>query len=462
MDKLNELRAKVEELRSEIARLSEIDNITPDDDARLSAALEEFETRKGELDEAEIRAARIEAAKSATVERAVGFDPPQVIKKVGAYDVDLRSARGGELRDHARRILDDKKVTHHLTNADLAKVERLTATLGDKHNQHFIATMRPEYRSAFGKMMSGRDWAIEPDERRALEEVRAWSVGTDSAVIPELFDPTVIASNDGVVNPIRQVSRIVTGTADVWEGITSAGVTASWDAEATEVSDDDPAFVRPTITAHKAAAFVPFSIEFGGDWEALGSEVVRMFADAKDRLEGTGFATGSGSSQPYGIVTALDANTNVEVTPTTDGSFGVEDIYKVWAALPARWRPNATWMMPLSTTNRVRQFGTSTNYHGYTVDLTETYGFRLLGRPAYENSSMADTATLTTGALNLLIVGDFSQYVIYDRIGMGVELIPHLFSTGSGRPTGSRGYYAYWRVGADSIVDTAFRLLQNQ
>ena len=68
--------------------------------------------------------------------------------------------------------------------------------------------------------------------------------------------------------------------------------------------------------------------------------------------------------------------------------------------------------------------------------------------------------TATTAHQNVLVVGDFSQFVIADRVGLTVELIPHLFGATNGRPTGQRGWFAYKRVGSDSVDDSAFRLLQ--
>jgi HK97 family phage major capsid protein len=83
---------------------------------------------------------------------------------------------------------------------------------------------------------------------------------------------------------------------------------------------------------------------------------------------------------------------------------------------------------------------------------------QLLGRSVYESEDM--DGTLNTGAENyFLVYGDFSNYVIADRIGMTVEFIPHLFGTTNGRPKGQRGWYAYYRVGADSVNDGAFRIL---
>lgn len=59
---------------------------------------------------------------------------------------------------------------------------------------------------------------------------------------------------------------------------------------------------------------------------------------------------------------------------------------------------------------------------------------------------------------NLLVYGDLQNYVISQRIGSSVELIPHLFGTNR-RPTGARGVWMWVRYGADSINDAAFRML---
>lgn len=480
MSKLPELRNKVAELRDEIVRLSAIEDITPEDDAALSAHLDEFAARQAELDDLEARAARIDAVKATEVKRDAGtvrFDAPNVITRPATYDYDLRSIRtDGEKRDAVMRVLDDdvtkyvpEKIRADVLEAIERKVFSVDAEAANSrkqnagHAEHFLATMRPEYIRGYAKLMTGAH-DITSEERQALDEARAWSNSSDSTVIPELFDPTVALTNAGAVNPFRQIGTIKSGTADVWEGLHSAGVTASWDTEGTEVSDDDPAFTRPTITAHKGAVFVPFSVEFQGDAAAVVAELGMMFADAKDRLESTAFATGSGTGQPKGIITALDAVTFAEITPTTDGSFGVEDLYKLMNNLSPRWRGNSSWVASMNVANRVRAFGTALG-HAYTVDLTGSYTFAPLGRPLYESSDYPAPTTLTTGSQNLLTFGDHSRYYIYDRIGLSTEFIPHLFSTGNGRPMGQRGVYGWWRTGADMFFvgsTPPVLLLQNQ
>ena len=65
----------------------------------------------------------------------------------------------------------------------------------------------------------------------------------------------------------------------------------------------------------------------------------------------------------------------------------------------------------------------------------------------------------TTSGTIMAILGDFSQFVIYDRIGVNVEYIANVVD-GSGVPTGQRGLVAYKRVGSDVTDLDAFRLLK--
>jgi HK97 family phage major capsid protein len=58
----------------------------------------------------------------------------------------------------------------------------------------------------------------------------------------------------------------------------------------------------------------------------------------------------------------------------------------------------------------------------------------------------------------ILLYGDFTQFVIVDRVGTTLEVIPNLVGTNR-RPTGQRGALLWFRTGSDSVVDNAFRLL---
>jgi HK97 family phage major capsid protein len=124
-------------------------------------------------------------------------------------------------------------------------------------------------------------------------------------------------------------------------------------------------------------------------------------------------------------------------------------------ALPARWRPNARWMMSLPILNGYRQLPQATGLN-YSVINDATTPPTALGWPVYENSNM--DSTLTGGAADYLVLsGDFRQFVIVDRIGTSIEVIPHLFGAAQ-RPTGQRGAYLHFRTGSGVLVRDAFRL----
>ena len=81
----------------------------------------------------------------------------------------------------------------------------------------------------------------------------------------------------------------------------------------------------------------------------------------------------------------------------------------------------------------------------------------LLGKGVEEWSAMA--TAVTTGS-KWAIYGDFRNFLVADRLGFQVELIPHLFGATNRFPTGQRGAYYYWRVGSDVLVQNAFRYLE--
>jgi HK97 family phage major capsid protein len=460
--KLDELRSSVAALKSEIETLAAAEDITPEQDARLSAALDEFEARKADLDAAEERAARIEAAKSVVTERAAGFDAPQVMKRTET-NVDVRSASRMEIRDAALKIVE--KDGKGLAARQLDHVDRLLNTRngntdGGEIAKRLVLTETDAYRSAFVKGVTQAAPAYTAEEAAAINEFRAAALSPDSAGgfgVPVLIDPTIILTSGAADAPILNLARVVTVTTDAWKGVSSAGVSWSYDAEASEVSDDAASLVQPSIDIYTARGFIPYSIEVGQDYPGFAEEMRRLLDQGYIDLVASQSMTGS---TPVGIFTALDANTNVEVVVTTDGLFGAVDLLNVWKSLPERYKARATWIMSTDVENEIRSFSANDTGAYYTVNLTQGGIGNLFGRPVI-TSDYAPEFTGTTGAANILVVGDFSNFVVAQRAGMTVELVSHLFGTTNNRPTGQRGWFAYARHGFDSVNDNGFRLLQN-
>lgn len=454
------VRKRAEELEAELRAIDEAAG-----DRRLNPA---EQARWDELD-GELRDVREDLARESRKDRV-----SESRARWGSLSVDSTPSTvapaavarmgGQEARSAALRILDG---AYHLAARQGDHVDALLRSHergqdGAQVAKLILMTESPEYRSAFQRVVTEAHPVLteaEAQALRAVQEYRAAS-STDNAGgygVPALIDPTIILTAQQSGNPFWDLATIKTITTDQWKGISSAGVTWSWDSEAAEVSDDAPTLAQPAVPVYTARGFVPYSLEIGMDYPGFAGEIMTLLGEGYAELTAQAFATGPGSTAPTGILTALDANTNVEVLVTTDGLFAAADIDKVWAALPDRAKANATWVMNSQVNSYIAAWGDT--YGGRTVDMTGV-PTTLRQRPVKE-SSYFPTFTGTTGAANILVVGDFRKFIIAQRAGMAIEPIPHLFGVTNGLPTGQRGMFAWARVGSDAADDTAFRLLQN-
>lgn len=178
-----------------------------------------------------------------------------------------------------------------------------------------------------------------------------------------------------------------------------------------------------------------------------------MFSDAKDILESDKFlkGLGHGSTQPEGLLVGANNGTVVTVTASV---VAVADLYAVENALAPRWRGRASWTGGKAFYQKIRQFDTGGGASLWT-QLRFGYPGDLIGYPAYEWSDYS--GAVTTPNSTVATIGDFNQFMIIDRVGMSVELIPHMFHTSNNLPSGQRGLFAYWRNTSDVTVAAAFR-----
>jgi HK97 family phage major capsid protein len=148
------------------------------------------------------------------------------------------------------------------------------------------------------------------------------------------------------------------------------------------------------------------------------------------------------------------------VVVQTTGALGAVDVRAAWSNLPERYRPRATWVMSPSVLAKVSAFGNGLALSDFTVNLLADGTSVLTGRPVVV-TDYAPSFVGTTGSENFAVVGDFSRYVVVQRAGMSVELIPTVFDQASARPTGNRAWFATARHGLGVSDPNGFRLLSN-
>lgn len=481
-----EIRARVEEIRERL-RTIDAENagryIDPDSDVgqewsslnteldEHERTLEQIETRQRRLDEIARNAEHDRGTETGDDRggarggrRGRAGDRVEDIFDLSTIRASLADpvAQGQELRDRALTMIErmspaDPEVDRDHARASAERLLNLDSIDGVQA-RYFLAVGSPIYKRAFGKVLQNAPLSREEGDaiQRAQMAERALNLSSSAGgfAVPFELDPTILNISDGVINPIREIARVEQISVDEWRGITSAGITASYAAEATETTDNAPSLAQPTVSTEKAQAFVPFSIEIGQDWTGMQAQLAAMLAEAKDVLEATKFISGSGTSEPFGLLTGIGAGQDVNAA--AGQTFTLANLYSLKSALPPRYRPRARFLGDGQIFDRVRQFDTVGSSAAIWVDsLQDDTPGRLLGRPAHEASAMPDAPA--TGA-EFLVYGDFSRYLIADRVGLSIELIPHLFGSNQ-RPTGQRGIYAYWRNGAKVIDANAFRSL---
>jgi HK97 family phage major capsid protein len=246
-------------------------------------------------------------------------------------------------------------------------------------------------------------------------------------------------------------------------GVTSDGVTVTYRAEAATMTDNSPTLTQPVITARRWDAFVPYSWEVGADWpgNALQNELVRLIADARDVNDTSVFWGGTSSSnQPAGLMTSL--GTSQQVITSATATYAPGDAWALKAAIPPRFMPNTTFAAPPAIWDRTYRL--VPNASTAEPALMEGRDGPFLGRPIAEWSFNAGTSVATGGTL--MVGGDFSNYVIADRLGLTAIPIPVLFSGNTadafGYPTGQSGLAVWGRTGAGCINPNAFRVLTSR
>ena len=478
LERLRALQAERSELRDEFRTLAQAETLDDIQQSRFDeleegTALDALDTEESTLKRKLAAFDRYEKIPDRSTES--GDDPgaPNVNVRTDPFDTAslpaYGPARGSEMR--ARAVSAVEKSTRFVADAHRESVTKVLERSGRQNflSEFVLLGLREDYADGFLRKIT-HDEDLTTGERDVLRQrhmlARAMGLSDVTGVlVPAHLDPMLILAQAGSVNPFRRVCRVETGVTNVYQSVNTGGVTHAWTAENAALTDGAPSFANPTATAYKGTVLVPISYEAYEDARDREDEIMFLVSDSINNAEAIAFATGNGTTQPRGLITALDANTQAEVATATANVFAIADVYALYEAVPARWRNERTsWFSNLSILNDIRQFGTD-SLSTQTVDLTADGVTRIIGKAAYESSAMDGVIAAATKD-NILAVGDPQTYLIYDRLGTSMEFVPNLMGTTAGTVIGQRAWVAHHRTGANLTVGHAanttvgFRLLQ--
>lgn len=480
----DEKAARVTELKSSISeRAVAYPGVFPEDVQAIDdAENEEHDALVRDIAAWDSRQARLAAFAGNPAKTSPMYEAP-VVKRTPEDIYDMgeikKRARSFEevetlTRENALRSLDSSRISR---DGDISAFHDIVEHRDEGEEgkgemaRRVLLTGSPVYRRAFNKYLRGEKDLWTPEEARAAALAVTGTTTTGGYAVPYVFDPTIIRIGSYTAqNPFRQACRVETiSNGNNWRTVTVGAVTTTYITEAGAATEQGPTFGQPTYTVQSAHAFATVSHETLQDRPDIGDELGAVFAESKATYEENQFAVGTGLTvYPLGMFTDT-AYTNQD-TATNDVT-ALVDFTTAEGALPLRFRPQAAWFMNRSTIRQLlildttyRYFsGAGIQYQGPQANTTGPQpasssggntGLFLNGYPIWEVPSAV--STLTTDGAIIAVLCDPKSYIIVDRLGMSIEVIPNMLNGATPSfPTGQRGIYARFRNTAKPLTATA-------
>lgn len=371
----------------------------------------------------------------------------QARTKLDEIDDKTESARAKEIEQEFDRIMEK----HDSIGERVERMERIKAAedrakaaeergdprrpnqgdgddASDKRNT-------PEYKEVFEKAVRYGVSALDDEEREIMmegrasvpSEVRAQSVGTESAggyTVPEEFSGEIDRAmaawgpmwNGNIVRELNTSN----GRVIKWPTIDDTANTGRIKAENAAVDDDgtdDATFGEKQLDAYVYdTGMVKMPIELLQD-SAFNIEGLLddLFGERLGRLANSVLTTGTGSSQPNGIVTASALGKTAASATAITADELIDLVHSVDPAY--RSSPRCRFQFNDTTLAAIRKLKDGQgNYLWQMGDVRSAEPSMILGHPYSINQAMASIATGNKSVL----FGDHSKFIVRKVLGFQV------------------------------------------
>lgn len=349
-------------------------------------------------------------------------------------------------------------------------------------NRQPAAPIRPDVptdRSVFDKYLRGGEQALNAADWAFVQNTMSTTTGSEggltvpSTVAAEIFD---LQKHYSVMRTVADNIRTSDGTAlpfPTSDGTAEVGELIAQNATATAL---DPVFGTAAITPAKFSSKVvtaPFELlqDSAADMEAW---IAKRLAMRLARAANPYFTTGTGTAQPFGIVTRAAAG-KVGISGQTLTCIYDDLIDLVGSVDPAYRGPRCGFMMSDTTWKMVRKLKDSAgatlfppaattaprvvvvNADGeMSHPVSPVAAENLLGYPVWINNDMASPAANAKS----ILFGDFSAYVIRDVVGSGLMSLLRLTDSAYAK-LGQVGFLAWARMGGNLLDPNAVKYYQH-
>lgn len=396
----------------------------------------------------EQRAAKAKSLSDLVAKSDWNADIDQPVYDAGMAEIDAIDAQISRIT-----ALNEKVASDALTNSVIEASERVGR---DK---------KSDDARLYAKWLRGGDKALNAEDWHHIQNTMSTTTNSEGGFTVQTDVARTVLDALKSFGGMREVATVVqTSMGNPMSFPTSDGTSETGEiiAENTTATDADVAFGTKSLPVYKYSSKV-VTVPF----ELLQDSNVDIEAFVRDRLvtrigriTNTHFTTGSGSSQPNGIITAASAgvtaaNSTSQVTAVTYDSI-IDLIHSVDPAYRALG--NCRFMMADSTVKVLRKVKDGSSrpifVPGYEVGVPGGAPDTLCGYPITVNQ---DVAAMAASAKSIAF-GDFSFYYIRDV--MAVEMFR--FTDSAFTKKGQVGFLAWMRSGGNFIdVGGAVKLFIN-
>ena len=355
-----------------------------------------------------------------------------------------------EEAEEARRQLED------IANRRIPKLRKQGDTDADADD---VETRDAEYRKIFyDKFLKNKGFTTE--DRAALDamfnqydpEFRVQSAGTDTAggyMVPTFTEAEVIKTMaiwGPMYSGITRVVNTPTGARFEWPTVDDTANTGRQRDENAAAQEQDitvgqkmlDAFWYSTDVIKVSQQLLDDSIV---NVEAL---IAELFGERAGRRANTMLTTGTGASQPMGIVTAATTG----VTSTTKTAVKFDDLADLSDSIDDAYTssPMCRYMFHQNTRNEIRKVKDSNNNYIWSMGDVRTGEPNTVWNFPYSINNAMDKLGASK---NIVVFGDFSKYVVRRVRGLSIKTLRELYAINN-----QIGILGWYRFDGD-LMDTA-------
>jgi HK97 family phage major capsid protein len=317
-------------------------------------------------------------------------------------------------KEETRSLTEDENTEFNQAKAEVEKIDK-TLQAEETANQ-FSQSQTQQTKTATN----------DDAEKRSLEEAnflkflkgeeRALDVASNGSIIPETIADRIIMRVKEL-SPIYQRATVFNVGGDlIFPKFDPNSITTSYIADMTALTAANGNFTTVKLQNFIAGSLAQISRSLMNrqDFDLVNFIVNQMAQSIATFLERELLIGVGGTSAATGIF--VDSG----ITPITAGSataITLDDLIKTQMTIPEQFQPNACWIMNKTIFQGIRLLKGTDGYPLLNQDVTQAFGWTLLGKPVFVSENAPDT--IATG-LNVLAYGDMSG--LYVKLAQNVEI----------------------------------------